>query len=134
MKPIIKSLLAFSILFISGCANPTVVQISPGIYELARADHGGIFGNKDALKSGVISDANAFAERQGKVAIPITAKEHPMGILADWASYEYTFKLVDKNDSETKTPMILTPAGPSINPEWRSLGGTDVIYTAVPVK
>ena len=134
MSPIKIALIAFSVLSLSGCANPTVVQISPGVYELSRADHGGIFGNKNALKSGVIGDANAFAEKQGMVAIPISAREHPVGILADWASYEYTFKLVDKNNPEAKIPKILVANDSTRNPEWRSLGGVDVFYVAKQVK
>ncbi len=119
---------------VAGCANPQVVQISPGVYELARADHGGIFGNKDALKTGVIRDANAFAEKQGKVAIPLCAKEHPVGILADWASFEYTFKVVDKDAPDAKIPRILVVTNSTNSPEFRSLGGKDVFYTAQPVK
>jgi len=127
-------LLAASIDLLAGCANPSVVQLSPGVYELSRADHGGIFGNEEALKSGVISDANAFAESQGKVAIPVAAKEHPVGILGDWASYQYDFKVVDKDSPEAKIPKILVRVDSVSSPEFRSLGGKDVLYTAQPVQ
>ena len=114
----------------AGCANPSVVQLSPGVYELARADHGGIFGNEEALKASVIRDANAFAEGQGKVAIPVAAKEHPVGILGDWASYQYDFKVVDKDSPEAKVPKILVRVDSVSSPEFRSLGGKDVLYKA----
>lgn len=113
-----------------GCTNPEAVQISPGVYQLSRADHGGIFGNKDALRAGVIRDANSFAEQQGKVAIPISAKEHPVGIMGDWASYEYNFKVVDKNASEARIPKVLIVKDSTRSAEFRSLGGKDVYYVA----
>lgn len=121
---------AFAAIILAGCSNPEVVQMSPGIYELARADHGGIFGNKDALKSGVIRDANAFAEREGKVAVPVSAKEHPVGILGDWASYEYVFKVVDKDSPEARTPTILVRADSVRAGGFTSLGSKDTLYIA----
>lgn len=118
----------------ASCGNPSCVQISPGVYQLARADHGGIFGNKDALKSGVISDANSFAKEQGKVAMPVSAKEHPVGIMGDWASFEYTFKVLDKSNPETRIPKVLVVSDSMRSPEFRSLGGKDVFYIAKPVQ
>ncbi len=82
------------------CANPGIVQLSPDTYMIMREDHAGIFGSMSKLKAGVIRDANAFAASQGKIAIPISANEHPMGVMADWARFEYQFRVVDKNDPE----------------------------------
>ena len=117
-------------LLVGGCQNPEVVQMSPGVYQLARADHGGIFGNKDALKSGVIRDANAFAEKEGKVAVPVSAKEHPVGILGDWASYEYTFKVVSKDSPEARTPTALVRSDSARVGGATSLGSKDTFYVA----
>jgi hypothetical protein len=86
------------ILLCFGCQNPGIVQLSPNTYMLSRDDHAGVFGNFGALKAGVIRDADAFAESKGKVAVPITSKEHPVGVLGNWASFEYQFMLLDKND------------------------------------
>ena len=133
MKIIRLSITTLFLALLAGCANPKVVQISSGVYELGRSDHGGIFGNEDALKSGVISDANAFAEKQGKVAIPVYAKQHPVGILGDWASFEYTFRVVDKDDPEAKIPKMLVVTDSKSSPEFRSLGGKDVFYIAQPI-
>ncbi len=124
--------LAAILSFAGGCANPEIIQMSPGVYELARADHGGIFGNKDALKSGVIKDANAYAESHGKVAVPISAKEHPVGILGDWASFEYVFKIVDKDSPEARTPTMLVRADSFRNGGFTSLGSKDTLYIAKP--
>jgi hypothetical protein len=132
MKQRALLLLSAIVSFTGGCANPEIIQMSPGVYELARADHGGIFGNKDALKSGVIQDANVFAESRGKVAVPISAKEHPVGILGDWASYEYVFKIVDKDSSEARTPTLLVRADSVRNGGFTSLGSKDALYVAKP--
>ena len=116
--------------FTAGCKNPGVVQVSPNTYMLSREDHGGIFGSQSALKAGVIRDANAFAEKQGKVAVPISAKEHGVGILADWAKFELTFKVVDRNDPEAHGTNILTSSSLEGGQGWRNLGGKAAVYPA----
>jgi len=76
---------------------------------LSRQDHGGIFGSMSKLKAGVISDANTFAESQGKIAIPVFAQEKPIGFgPGQWASFDYQFRVVDKNDPEARR-AALTP-------------------------
>ncbi len=91
------------ILFLVGCSNPGIVKLSPDTYMLYREDHGGIFGSPSSLKAGAISDANKFAAKQGKVAIPISTRFKPMGNgPAQWASFEYQFRVVDKNDPEVR--------------------------------
>lgn len=99
MKTILPLLLFFCAT-LGGCANPGIVQIAPDTYRLARDDHAGVFGNRHRMAADVIREANAFAEKQGKVAIPISQNDKPVGVLGNWASFEYTFKLVDKNDPE----------------------------------
>ena len=100
-----------SVTVLSGCANPGIVKLSPDTYMLTREAHGGIFASASALKAGVISDANAFAESQSKVAIPISAKEKPMGSgPAQWASFEYQFRVVDKNDPEVRRTSLVPRA------------------------
>jgi hypothetical protein len=96
------------ILFGSGCQNPGIVQLSPNTYMLSRDDHAGVFGNLGALKAGVIRDADEFAESKGKVAVPIASKEHPVGVLGNWASFEYQFMLLDKDDPRANG-VSLTP-------------------------
>lgn len=91
-------------LLLTGCANPQIVRISPDTYMLSREDHAGIFGSSAKMKSDVIREANAFAESQGKIAIPLATKEKPIGMMrpADWATVEYQFRVVDKNDPEAQ--------------------------------
>ncbi len=94
-----------------GCSNPGIIQVSPDTYLLAREAHGGIFQSAAKMKADVIMDANRFAAKQGKVAVPISAKEKPMGSgPAQWASFEYQFRVVDKGDpSNTRTQVVHNP-------------------------
>lgn len=94
---------------LTGCKSPGIVQISPDTYMITKEDHRGIFaaGSRAKLKTETIREANAFAESKGKVAIPVSLINHPMGVFGDWASVEYQFKVVDKNDPEAlRTALI----------------------------
>ena len=105
-----RLLMTVGIVFV-GCANPSIVQLSPDTYILFREDHGGIFGSPSSLKANVIRDANAFAESRGKVAIPISIRDKPMGGgPAQWASFEYQFRVVDRNDPEVRRTSLIPRA------------------------
>ena len=93
-------------IFLSGCANPGIVQLSPDTYMLARADRGGIFGNTAKLKASVIQDANEFAASMGKVAIPLGTNETPL-YPGHFATFEYQFRVVDKDDPEAKRTHLV---------------------------
>ncbi len=87
------------LLVLSGCANPGIVEVSPDTYLLVREDHAGVFGSLAKLKAGVIRDANEFAKGQGKIAVPVSSKENPVGNgPAQWARFEYQFRVVDADD------------------------------------
>ena len=93
----------------TGCQSPGIVQMSPDTYMITKEDHRGLFaaGSRAKLKTETIREANAFAESKGKIAIPIFLKEHPMGVMGDWASVEYQFKVVDKSDPEAlRTSLV----------------------------
>lgn len=76
---------------------------------LSRADRAGIFGNTAALKAGVIKEANEFAESQGKVAIPLASHETPV-YPGHFATFEYQFRVVDKNDPEARRTSLVPRA------------------------
>jgi hypothetical protein len=103
-----KKAISAVFVLIAGCANPGIVQISPDIYMLSRTDKGGVFGNASAMKADVINEANAFAKKQGKVAIPISTNESPMHI-GHFASFDYQFRLVDPDSPEARASAILVP-------------------------
>jgi len=96
-------------LLLVACSNPGIVKLSPDTYMLSRADRAGIFGNSAALKAGVIKDANEFAESQGKVAIPLQSHETPV-YPGHFATFEYQFRVVDKNDPEAKRTSLVPRA------------------------
>jgi hypothetical protein len=102
----IKKLLLISIIFLTACANPGIVKLSPDTYMLSRADRGGIFGNAAAMKVEVIQEANDFAEKQGKVAIPLGLKEIPLSP-GRLAQVEYQFRVVDRSDPEVKRVSLV---------------------------
>jgi hypothetical protein len=104
----LATFVGFIVATVASCANPGIVQLSPDTYMLAKEDHAGIFGSMAKLKSDVISQANAFAARQGKVAIPLASHEKPVGMgPAQWASFEYQFRVVDPNDPEAKRTALI---------------------------
>lgn len=102
------SILGF-MLALGGCANPGIVKLSPDTYMLARTDRAGIFGNTAAMKADVIREANEFAAKQGKVAIPLSSNEIPVAV-GRFASFEYQFRVVDKDDPEVRRVNLVPRA------------------------
>jgi hypothetical protein len=100
-------LLLAAAVVVAGCANPGIVPLSPDTYMLSRTDKGGIFGNASAMKADVIREANEFAAGQGKIAIPISMHETPLAVGARFASVEYQFRVVDKNDPEARRVSLV---------------------------
>lgn len=82
---------------LSACATAEIVPIGTDSYMIAQTSAGGVFKSMSSLKTEVIRRANAFAEAQGKVAVPIAAKAFP-AYPGHMPSFEYQFRLVDKND------------------------------------
>jgi hypothetical protein len=101
-----------TLFLLQACASvPGAIEISPDTYMITREDHRGIFGSLASLKAEVINEANQFAARQGKVAIPISSQERPLGRgPAQWASFEYQFRVVEKNDPEVQRTALLPRA------------------------
>ena len=105
-----KRLVCFSLVMLGvvGCKDPELVQLSPGVYLLTDEDKGGAFGNTAKMKANVIRRANEFATSQGKVAIPVTTHETPMAF-GHFATFEYQFRLVDKDSPEARGLNTLGP-------------------------
>ncbi|HEY8357678.1 MAG TPA: SHOCT domain-containing protein [Ramlibacter sp.] len=96
-------------LALSGCAaNPPVTSLSPDTYMITRIDKGGIFGNAAAMKADVVREANEFAAKQGKVAVPLFVQETPVRPCpACWASIEYQFRVVSPSDPEVRRTSLV---------------------------
>lgn len=84
-------------LFLSGCAVPSgkIEKLGDGSYLLRQEDHAGIFGNMGSLRSSVNEEVSEFAKKENKELVPISYKEHPVGVAGDWAWYEVRFALRD---------------------------------------
>ena len=95
-------------LILSGCANPGIVRLSGNTYMLSKEDHAGVFGSQARLQADVIKQANAFAESQGKVALPVSTRATPVGSgIAQWATFTYQFQLVDKSDPAVQSGVLV---------------------------
>ena len=103
----------------TSAGKPEVIQISPDTYMISKADRAGIFGGGlPKLKAKVIKQANEFAASQGKIAIPLSSSERPMGIgPAQWATFEYQFRVVDKSDPEAQRTSLVPRADTVISIE-----------------
>jgi hypothetical protein len=108
MKRFVSLLVAVVAVCVIGCATNQMVQLSPDTYMIVKEDAAGIFGSMAKLKTDVIRQANAFAAKQGKIAVPLATNEKPVGFgPGQWASFEYQFRVVDKNDPEAvRTSLI----------------------------
>lgn len=62
-----------------------------------------------SLKTEVICAANAFADKKGKIAIPIASEAKPAVPLRN-PSFEYQFRVVDKNSLEAKGGALIPRA------------------------
>ncbi|WP_038054260.1 SHOCT domain-containing protein [Thermomonas fusca] len=115
MKRIVLSVALLALGTPVQAGKPEVVQLSPDTYMIIKADHGGIFGGGiPKLKIAVIKQANEFAAAQGKIAIPLASNEKPMGGgPAQWATFEYQFRVVAKDDPEAQRTS-LTPRADTV--------------------
>jgi len=89
-----RYLLLSCALILGGCANPGIVQMSPGVYMIAKSNGAGMFSNMPKMKANVVRQATEFAERQGKVVEPISM--HDTVPTHGFPTVEYQFRLVDK--------------------------------------
>lgn len=91
--------LAFGLVVVLvGCSTADIVPMGANTYMISQMSAGGVFANQSKLKSDVMLRANAFAESKGKVAIPVTSTQLGPIPGVRMPSFEYQFRLVDKND------------------------------------
>ena len=76
---------------------------------ISKVDRGGVFGDAGKMKASVIREANEFAEKQGKIAIPLSSSEKPMQV-GSFATYEYQFRVVSEGDPEAKRTSLVPRA------------------------
>jgi hypothetical protein len=97
-----------------------VVQMAPDTYSISRTDHGGIFGNAGKMRTKVIQEANDFAQSKGKVAVMKYIHETPMVVAHNFASIEYTFWVLDKDDADARRISVHQDANVRVQVDQRT--------------
>jgi len=100
-----KLLLMLLCLGLVGCASGGILKLSPDTYMISRSSAAGMFANMSRLKAKVIQDANEFADKQNKVAIPLSYNE--VRPVHGFPSVEYQFRVVNKNDPEARRTHLV---------------------------
>jgi hypothetical protein len=99
---------AFALL-LSGCASHGVIPISPDTYMVSKTG-AGVFSDMASLKADVFREANDFAQRQGKIAIPLDVNERPFIPSVRNPSIELQFRVVNANDPEAQRTSLVPRA------------------------
>jgi hypothetical protein len=129
----IVSLLIPIFYFIQGClSSHGVVPVSSDTYMIRVEDHAGIFAfNRGKMKGEALQRAKAFADSKNMDISPVEMKEHPVGILGDWAAVEYQFRLVPKGSEKGSGGKLVRPAD-FISENTQNIninkGGSDELY------
>jgi len=113
--------------FISGCSVVTetapdtgVLLIGENVYEIMDTDYRGIFGSENSLMDRNLKKVERFSLERNMVAVPLEARIHRVGILADWAWFYYKFKLVEpiKSKDELKFSDITVQRDARLSEEF----------------
>ena len=84
-----------------GCSPPEIVPVSGNVYLITARTPGEGMGTK----AEIFRMANEFADKKGKVAVPVTYNEwHPN--IGTGGRFEYQFKLVDKDSPEAQNTTM----------------------------
>ena len=108
----------------AGAADPEVIQISPDTYMITRDSKAGMFASMAKLKTKVINQANEFAASQGKIAIPISERTNRPN--PGFPTYEYQFRLVDRDSPDSKSTAIESSPDQIIESRNKSSGEVTV--------
>lgn len=117
MKTSLLFLLAL-LMLCSGCQSSGPIPLSADTYMISRTSAAGVFRDMASLKAQVIREANAFAESKGKVAVAMAMRETPSAP-GRMPSFEYQFRLLDKNDPRAKG-AVMEPRADAVIEDRRS--------------
>jgi hypothetical protein len=81
-----------------------IMPVNADTFEVFIEDHRGVMARGGSLREDAVSEANEYAEGQSKVAVPLEAKQHRVGILGDWPWAYYKFRLEPKNGRTSPGP------------------------------
>lgn len=131
------------VLSLSGCSTVTtyapstgVAQVSENVYEIMDVDYRGIFGSEESLIKRNVEQAETFASARNKVAVPVLARIHRVGVLADWAWFYYRFSLAAPSSPEAmrKFADIVVERDARLSDEFyrnRSKEGAITVYDEI---
>jgi len=97
-------MVSICIFLITGCGTTGVVKISPDTYIISKSSKAGAFASMAKLRATVIREANSFAEKQGKVAIPISLESDRPDV--GFPTVDYQFRVVGKDDPEAQRTSL----------------------------
>ena len=104
----LSAMFSFIAFVLAGCQSPGVLQLSADTYVVSKSSAAGAFTNMAKLRASAIQEANAFAEKQGKIAVPLAS--HEVVPAHGFPSYEYQFQVLDKNDPRARGASLVPRA------------------------
>lgn len=101
LRPLLIGLcIALVPLLPAGCASSGPMQLSQNTYMISKTSAAGAFASQSGMMASCIKQANAFAAKQGKVAVTRgTSWDRPA---QGFPTFTYQFILVDKDDARAK--------------------------------
>ncbi|MEO8018077.1 MAG: hypothetical protein ABI769_09705 [Pseudomonadota bacterium] len=82
-------------------ANAEVVELAPDLYMVIRTTRAV---DTVAVKIGAISEANEFAAKSGRVAVPVTSRLTMLGTMLK--EYDYQFRVMTRADALAAKPVL----------------------------
>ncbi len=122
--------LSLSVGFSSCATNLPMRQTNDGVYVLYREDQRGVFGDPASFRAAVLREADRIADSQGKIVIPLSFKQTPIGALGHWASIDYRFRVgteaevraADKSANTfpgEKSEQLISRLGPPLDRQFQ---------------
>jgi hypothetical protein len=84
------------LLFVTACQSSGVIQLSGDTYMISKSD-AGPFATLSSVRSEVMKEVYAFAEKHGKIAVAVSTQSVPRSP-GHVPYFEYQFRLLDRND------------------------------------
>ncbi len=106
-------------------------QLTPDTYRLSRVDGGGRYADTAAMKAAIFDEANAFAQTQHKVIVPISSHEDTLR--GHLLTADLEFRLVAPGDPATIAAPPVAIAAPVARPVAEApAAGSTAAVAAVP--
>jgi len=92
-------------------------QLTPDTYRLSRVDGAGVYRDADAMKAAIAEEANRFAAKQGKIAIPVASHEETLR--GHLLTADLEFRLATPGEAAAlpaahSPPAVTTPVAPAL--------------------